>query len=237
VTEKTTFDPALGLRWSVEVAGEGNPAAFFLAPERFESASRTEDSYSLTLTGDQIFGLGVGPNPPLNQRWTRCVIDHSSLGESVGPLRAGDHWDFYSVKASATPVDGDVVVLHDIAEITELLQIHAADSSVWPSDPEVVDWYGLRDENDYLVSLGALVRWESGMHVLASIVTVTELRGQGFAQELTQGIIARAREQGIEWLGLGVSHANVAAQRVYRKAGFVLRANFTTYTSDMNHDD
>ncbi len=232
MVETSTFDAGLALDWSNEILGMGNPAAFFLAPERLESAVRTADSFSLTLSSEEIFGMGLGPHPPLNPAWTHCFIDRPTAGERIGLLRASDLWDFYSVNASLTQVDGDVETLEDEAAITELLQIHAADSSVWPADPEVVNWYGLRDENDYLVSLGALVRWESGMHVLASIVTVTELRGSGFAQELTQGIIARAREQGIEWLGLGVSHGNIAAQRVYERAGFSPRASFTTYALD-----
>lgn len=229
MVETSTFDASLALQWADEVLGAGNPASFFLAPRRFVSASRNADSFAMTLSGNRVFGVGLGADPRISPEWDRCILDLSPYGERVGDLRAIDHWDFFSVNAARTPVDGDVVTLVDDAEITELLQIHAADSSVWPGNPEVVSWYGLRDENDYLVSLGALVRWESGQHVLASITTVTELRGMGYAQELTQGIIARARELGIQWLGLGVSHANVAAQRVYQKAGFTRRATFTTY--------
>ena len=237
VENYSTTDPELALRWSNEMRGEGNPASFFLVPERFDSMVRTSDSCSLTLSGDGVFGMGFGPHPPLNPEWTRCIIDESTLGDRFGLLRADDFWDFYSVNASLTQVDGDVETLEDEAEITELLQIHASDSSVWPTNPEVVIWYGLRDEDDRLVSLGALVRWESGLYVLASITTVTELRGNGFAQELTQGIIARAREEGIDWLGLGVSHANVAARRVYERAGFVARARFTTYARGDDQPD
>ena len=226
----STTHPATALRWSVELFGEGNPAQFFLAPNRFDSAERNNDSLALTLTGAQLFGLGLGPNPPRRPDWTRCVLASTDGVERVGALHASDYWDFYSVDASRTHVDGDVVVLTDDDLITELLQLHANNSSVWPGEPGIVSWYGLRDAEDDLISLGALVRWESGLHVLASITTVSEFRGQGFAQELVQGMIARARERGIQWLGLGVSHSNLAAQRVYQKTGFSLRANFTTYT-------
>jgi ribosomal protein S18 acetylase RimI-like enzyme len=228
--QTSTTHPATALRWSVELFGEGNPAQFFLAPNRFDSAERTNDSLALTLTGAQLFGVGLGPTAPHRPDWTRCVLANADGIEHVGNLHASDHWDFYSVDASRTHADGDVVVLTDDDLITEILQLHANNSSVWPGEPGVVSWYGLRDAEDDLISLGALVRWESGLHVLASITTVSEFRGQGFAQELVQGMIARARESGIRWLGLGVSHSNLAAQRVYQKAGFSLRANFTTYT-------
>ncbi|MHB1252442.1 MAG: GNAT family N-acetyltransferase, partial [Acidimicrobiales bacterium] len=155
----------------------------------------------------------------------------------VGELRASDHWDFYSVDASRTHNDGDVEVLDDDDLIAEILHVHANDSSVWPGRDDIVAWYGLRDADDDLMSLGALVRWESGHHVLASIVTLREYRGQGFGQELVQGMVARARERGITWVGLGVSHTNIAAQRVYIKAGFSLRANFTTFSRPASGND
>ncbi len=228
--QTSTTHPATALRWSVELFGEGNPAQFFLAPNRFDSAERTDDSLALTLHGPQLFGLGLGPPAPHRPDWQRCILANADGVEHVGALHASDHWDFYSVDASRTHVDGDVVALTADALITEILQLHANNSSVWPGERGIVSWYGLRDTEDDLVSLGALVRWESGWHVLASITTVSEFRGQGFAQELVQGMIARARESGIRWLGLGVNHSNLAAQRVYQKAGFALRANFTTYT-------
>ena len=226
----STTNPVTALRWSVELFGEGNPIQFFLAPDRFASGERTSDALSITLTGEGLFGLGLGPNPPRHPEWTRCILADAGGVDHVGELRASDHWDFYSIDSSQTHVDGDVEVLDDDDLITEILHLHANDSSVWPGRSDIVAWYGLRDAHDSLISLGALVRWESGYHVIASVVTVSEYRGRGFAQELVQGMIARAREHGITWLALGVNHANVAAQRVYSKAGFRLRANFTTYT-------
>ena len=227
--QERTLNPVTALRWSAELFGEGNPVQFFLAADRFDSAERTTDSLSITLLDDGVFGLGLGANPPRRPDWTRCMIDDARAITHVNGLHARDHWDFYSIDASHTLTDGDVIVLDDDDLITEILQLHANDSSVWPGRDDIVSWYGLRDADDDLVSLGALVRWESGYHVLASVVTVSEHRGQGFAQELIQGMIARARERDITWLGLGVSHTNAAAQRVYTKAGFNLRAQFTTY--------
>ncbi|MHB1088334.1 MAG: GNAT family N-acetyltransferase [Acidimicrobiales bacterium] len=231
-----TTNPVTTLRWSVELFDEGNPIQFFLAPGRFHSAERTSDALSLTLLGDGLFGLGLGAHPPRRDDWTRCILAERGV-DHVGELRASDHWDFYSVDASRTHNDGDVEVLDDDDLIAEILHVHANDSSVWPGRDDIVAWYGLRDADDDLMSLGALVRWESGYHVLASIVTLREYRGQGFGQELVQGMVARARERGITWVGLGVSHTNIAARRVYTKAGFSLRANFTTFSRPASGDD
>ena len=228
---ESTNNPATARRWSVELFGEGNPAQFFLSPVRFESAQRTTDSFAMTLSGEQRFGLGLGPNPPRRDDWTRCVLTSIPDALYVGELRASDFWDFYSIDTAHASSDGDVEVLENDALVTEILQVHANDSSVWPGSREIVDWFALRDPDDELVALGALVQWESGLHVVSSVTTLREYRGRGFAQELVQGIVARARERGIRWLGLGVGHSNVAAQRVYQKVGFQLRENFTTYST------
>jgi ribosomal protein S18 acetylase RimI-like enzyme len=83
--------------------------------------------------------------------------------------------------------------------------------------------------DDQWASVGALVRWESAQHVLVSVATNVEMRGRGFAQTLVRGVVGLARKRGIEWVGLGVSHANIPAQRVYGNVGFEPRANFTIY--------
>jgi len=63
--------------WSIEMFGDGNPVPFFLAPHRFDSAERTRDSFAMALSGGQCYGVGMGPEPPVNPLWTRCSIDRS----------------------------------------------------------------------------------------------------------------------------------------------------------------
>jgi GNAT superfamily N-acetyltransferase len=192
-------------------------------------AYATVDSFSLTIGGDQIFGMGLGPNAHLVPQWQRFTLDHSTgltLAQSLLPT---DEWDFYSLNTEYSHVDNAVEALSNHAEISELLTTHAADSSVWPSSPEVAQWYGLRAYDGTLQSVGALVRWESGMYIVASVATVAQVRGRGLAQQLIRGIVGEARELGIIWLGLGVSHSNIPAHRVYEQCGFELRAAFTTY--------
>jgi ribosomal protein S18 acetylase RimI-like enzyme len=65
--------------------------------------------------------------------------------------------------------------------------------------------------------------------VLASVVTVAELRGRGYARQLLRGVIDDAKRRDIRWLGLGVAHDNVSAQRSYEHVGFIRRAKFTNY--------
>jgi ribosomal protein S18 acetylase RimI-like enzyme len=67
--------------------------------------------------------------------------------------------------------------------------------------------------------------------VLASVATNVEMRGRGFAQTLVRGVLGLAGERAVDGVGLGVSNANIPAQRVYGNVGFELRANFTNYVA------
>jgi len=190
---------------------------------------RADDSMSLTLSGEQCYGLGFGPAPPVNPEWIRCSIDQSHFGPNLGRLVANDRWDFYSVDVPKADAGVRALVLDDDAVITKILNEHAPHSQVWPGDKEIVNWYGVRDDDGQWASLGALVRWESGCLVISSVVTVSDRRGKGFAQLLTRGMVGEAHRLGAQCLGLGVAHDNLAAQRTYEHSGFVCRANFTSY--------
>jgi GNAT superfamily N-acetyltransferase len=216
-------------QWADELLGEGNPATFFLSSRRFDVCERTADSLSLTLSGAQCYGQGFGPQPPVNPVWTRCSVDNSHFGDQLGRLRARDRWDFYSLDTTPCQVDVSLFEVRDDDVIKQILEHHAPNSQVWPGNPELVSWFGVNDPDGALASLAALVRWESGMHVLSSVVTLREKRARGYARMLVRGIAGELQHQGVRWLGLGVAHDNAAAQRAYEQAGFACRAHFTTY--------
>jgi hypothetical protein len=91
----STKDLVTARAWANELWGESHPIHFFLSPNRFVRGDRVDDSLSLTLSGEQCYGLGFGPSPPVNSEWTRCSIDESHFGPSLGQLVANDQWDFY----------------------------------------------------------------------------------------------------------------------------------------------
>jgi ribosomal protein S18 acetylase RimI-like enzyme len=223
----STTEIAVAREWVREWRGELSPALFFLSPLRFAVCERTADSMSLTLAGEQCYGLGFGPHPPVNPSWTRCSIDASGFGDRVGQLEAQGRWDFYAVETMGIS-GGVALVLNDDNFVRDFLNEHAPHSQVWPGNKEIVSWYGVRDGAEW-ASIGALVRWESGLHVLVSVATRSDLRGRGFAPTLLRGIVCDASRHGVSILGLGVDHENVAAQRTYERAGFTLLANFTNY--------
>lgn len=231
MTSSNTDDADQALAWSLELFGEANPIAFMLAPRRFISATRSDDALAVTLRTDGYVGVTMGPHPPLDPRWSQCVTG-DGLDDHQGPLTARGRWDFYTVRTFASETPPPVEALDDDELVTRLLTEHAPHSQVWPTNPEIVHWYAVRDERGALASLGAVVRWESGLHVVSSVMTVRELRGRGSATALMRGVIHQTHREGVEWLGLGVDHANHAAQHVYRSVGFVVRAHFTTYGRD-----
>jgi len=229
VSLQTTNGLATARSWSSELLGDASAAAFFLAPSRFVGAQRNDDSLSLTLHDAGLTGVLFGPNPPLEAQWSRCLVSFSAFDDHVGNLVKYDEWDFYT--CPSTPLDGGsgVEVLDDDDAITQLLRAHAPDSAVWPGDDEIVHWFARRDDAGRLVSVAALVRWESGYHVVSSVATVSDARGRGHALGVVRGVLHAAHERGVPWVGLGVAHDNAVAQAVYVRAGFSLRSAFTNY--------
>ena len=225
-----TSDPATALAWARELLGPGSGAEFLLAPERFEYAERESTSMSFTLGGERVIGVAFGPNPPLRDEWQACMISDSRFGDRLGRLERRDGWDFYSRPTAATREASELETLIDDGAIEELLRDHAPHSAVWPGNHEIVAWYGLRDGQG-LACVAAVVRWESGCHVLSSVATRTDARGRGLARTLVRGIVADLHARGVAWLGLGVGHENLVAQRLYRDTGFAPRAAFTVYAA------
>ncbi len=233
VSPERTNDPVVALGWAFDLLGAGSAAAFLLAPRRFEYAERTRDSLSLTLGGERLFGAAFGPRPPLNADWDTCVVSASTFGPSLGGLVRADRWDFFSREVSGA--DGpDLEVVTDHREIAALLTSAAPHSRVWPENPEIVAWYGLRDQRG-LASIAALVKWESGHHVVSSVATRVDARGRGLSTTVMNGVVAAASRRNIAWLGLGVAHDNSVAQGVYLRTGFTCRAEFSVYRSADDH--
>ena len=223
-----TDDPALALAWAEERLGAGNPVAFLLAPRRFGFIERTPEGLSLTLTGDEWFGACFGTRPPLRDEWRRCAVSASSFGDHLLSLARVDEWDFFTRRVASGGATAPADELHDDDAVARFLEAHAPHSAVWPGHHEVVAWYGASDAHG-LVAVAALVRWESGYHVVSSVATRADARGRGHGARLMVGVAAAARERGVEWLGLGVAHDNEPAHRLYRATGFELRAAFTSY--------
>jgi len=231
MNDGTTTDPDVVGRWADELLGPGSAAHFLLAPSRLVGAAREGDSFSMTLRGDVVVGLGFGPNPPVDARWETHMLGDVSPQRHIDNAQLVDQWDFYSRPITTTESVSPIEVLGDDEFVTSLLRREAPDSSVWPGNPEIVDWFAVRNGPD-VASLAAVVRWESGYHVLGSVATVDSSRRRGYAHALIEGIIFELSHRDVGWLGLGVAPTNLSAQRVYARAGFARRTRFSVYRSE-----
>ena len=222
----STEDLQLANAWAEDLLGEQNAAKYYISQENFVAAYKVGKSFSFIVKGEPFYGHLYGNDAFLDPRCTDIAVN-GKIELPEFEVRGGgfQFWEIETKVASA-PIE----LLSDVEEIRDLIQIHAPDSSVLPGDPEEIFWGGIRNESEELVACAVVVKWQSGLHVMASVVTRTEDRGRGYGTALSKGIASHARELGIPLLGLGVRTGNIAAQRAYAKAGFRELGAFTNYS-------
>ena len=96
--------------------------------------------------------------------------------------------------------------------------------------PEVCFIYVLRTADQPVAGFCAFWRVAEQIHI-NNLAVRPELRGQGLGSRLLQGVIAEAAELGASHLTLEVRRSNVAALRLYERAGFSqagVRPNYYT---------
>jgi len=212
--------------WAETLLGHKNSAKYYMAAENFLTAYRNGDSFSFVIRGENNYGQMYGPNAHFDGRCKYLSVTggNPDLSGKMISGRGFQFWEAVTVDSASS-----IELLHDADEINAIITEHAPDSSVRPGDPEEVFWGGIRNEERELTALGVLVKWQSGFHVMASVVTRAEDRGKGYGTRLSKGMVSHAHSLGIKEIGLGVRTTNIAAQRAYEKAGFSMLAEFINY--------
>jgi len=215
--------------WAQTALGAKNAAKYYMSTSNLIIAYREFGSFSFLTQDEYIYSQLYGPNAYFDDRCDYLSSRDDEIDLS-GKMQSGRGFQFWEVMTTETgsPID----ILRDSAEINQLIDEHAPDSSVRPGDPEEVFWGGIRNEAQELIALGVIVKWQSGFHIMASVVTRIGDRGKGFATKLSAGMIAHAHSLGIQEIGLGVRSTNLSAQRAYEKAGFKALAEFTNYSRE-----
>ena len=85
--------------------------------------------------------------------------------------------------------------------------------------PEVCFIYVLRTPEHPCAAFCAFWRIADQAHI-NNLAVRPELRGRGLGIQMLEAVMAEARRLGAESLALEVRRSNVAAQRLYKKAGF-----------------
>jgi RimJ/RimL family protein N-acetyltransferase len=225
-------DYALAQKWAIEVAGEPNQAQLIIPEDRFIKAVRNSNSVSLTTMDEQLFGLGLGLNPPIDPNWKRFTIERKAVTSNYAGADSVLDLDIYSIETQLYENSPLAVEIHGDEEISDFLKLHAPNSSVWPGNPELVFWAGKRNQSGELIAVGAVTMWETGQKIVSSVGTAEHERGKGIATKLIAEMVAKANELGFPRLGLAVHAKNIAAKKVYEKVGFVLCGEFTIFERD-----
>jgi ribosomal protein S18 acetylase RimI-like enzyme len=140
----------------------------------------------------------------------------------VGP---GDDWDWMWVDAArlALAVDDARVrrlAPDDTGDVVRLLASASARHSSDPGDPDVVSWFGIRDDDGRLVACAAHTESVPGTPHLASIATDPDARGRGLGTALTATVCRRLLDEGARVVTLGMYADNDVARRLYARIGF-----------------
>lgn len=190
----------------------------------FISAEYDGENLTITRRDEKIYGMAFGPAPKIPSNWDSFSIESRGLVTLPEDAEKMDEWDCYWAPTT------EAVSLSERqksdSEIAAFLEAHAPNSSVFPGNDEILRWIEIFEE-DELLGVAALCRWQSGRVVVSSVATHSDRRGQGIGKKVMAASLAAARELGEELLSLGVMHTNESAHRLYRSMGFTLMHNFT----------
>ena len=225
---KTTKDYNEALRWAAELGDEGLAPSVWIPKSGFEFAVQNSDgSVSFTRNGNPNFGLGVGSDPIIEEKWERFALPKALPKEKTLDFKLVNRWNPYQIDTSS------FTELHGATEINsegikEFLDANAPESSVYPGNPETIFWAGIK-VNGELVAIGSVGTWESGNQVISSITTKISERGKGYGGAITKAILALCNIRGIKTVSLAVNAKNDVAARVYEKIGFKSLGKFNTF--------
>jgi len=130
-----------------------------------------------------IYGVALGTSPAIPREWDRFSLDSRATASLPDEFKVVDQWDCYW----APTIKGGVIQprVSSDQEIDKFLKLHAPQSSVFPGNKEIIEWIEIQ-ENNQLVAVAALCRWESGKVIISSVATHTDFRGLGFGKALTE---------------------------------------------------
>ena len=225
-------DYALAQKWAIEISGDPNQAQLIIPEDRFIRAVRNLNSVSLTTREEKLFGLGLGVNPPLDPKWKRFTIERKAVKSNYEGAESVLDLDIYSIETRLYENSPMAVEIQGDEEISDFLKVHAPNSSVWPGNPELVFWAGIRNDSGELIAVGAVTMWETGQKIVSSVGTAEHERGKGLATKLVAEMVAKAHELEFPRLALAVRADNIAAKRAYEKVGFALCGEFTIFERD-----
>jgi ribosomal protein S18 acetylase RimI-like enzyme len=224
VATHLTFPELLAI--ADELFGGNNYVKFAIAEERFADAIFEDET--IWITNSEGFGIALGTKAGALSEWQRFTLPRTAQPPEDSLIRGT--WDFFAASLLVSHVSTPAMTPHTDELIAHFLALHSPDASVTPGDPEIVSWISVSDNPEEIAAIGAIVKWHSGELCLASIATHSERRERGLATQLVSKMVEACASLGATRVGLGVYAENDVAKRVYKKCGFTLINEFTSYS-------
>jgi ribosomal protein S18 acetylase RimI-like enzyme len=198
--------------------------------ERFIELLHSEGGISMFREDTTPIAFAIGANPPIRDSWKKMSIERGASVIDEISAKEREDWETYYMVVPRDPVPYTEPRVRADAEIDSFLKQHAPKSSVFPGNKEIVEWVRV-DRNiagkAELLGVAAICRWESGEHVVASVATHSEMRGEGIGVEVMRQTLAVAQRNSIPILCLGVMSNNHSAIALYKRSGWQELVKFT----------
>ena len=227
------------VRWGV---GVGNVARAWTAPqggpvavERYRRAYGT----SLTVVGDPDAAVRVAARLAPRLAVGSVTLPRAAVvpdGVGFGPDAAGVRWEWMWTDAEPPPVPGEERVVEldgDSAavrsELAAFLAAHSPGHSAEPGDEHTRVWLGVRAPDGDLLACLALYQAVPGVDLMASVAVAAGARGQGLGLAIAAAGTRRMLREGSPVATVDLYTDNAAARALYRRLGYRLDQEFTSY--------
>ncbi|MFM9099248.1 MAG: GNAT family N-acetyltransferase [Actinomycetota bacterium] len=194
--------------------------------EKFIELLYSESGFSIYRSDSTPIAFSLGIEPPIRSSWMRLNIQRGVKAiEKINSKERSD-WETYFIDIPTEGLVGPEARSRSDAEIDSFLKLHAPKSSVFPGNKEIVKWACV-DVEDELAGVAAICRWESGEHVVVSVATHAQMRGNGVGLKVMEQTLKVAQQELISSLCLGVVSDNSPAIKLYEKVGWKPLFKFT----------
>ena len=227
--QTTSYETAM--QWAEQLGLAPAVAHAWFPEAKFITATKRENSLSLTRASEGSYGIGLGENPWINPEWTKFSLPQDFDRGQTSQFTLQGQWAAYNVKpyviSDVTPLE--ILPGQRDKEIKKFLEVHAPESSVFPGNPEILWWCAVVGEQNQINGIAAITQWESGAYLISSVAVDTGKRESGIGTELMKSVIASSFNHKLPEIILAVYSKNIAARKLYEKVEFTLLGEFNYF--------